>query len=70
MAGGMLLPAGQLPLAGRQGNARRPAFQADDLRSSRSQVSCSAPWVSNKSSNADVGINTLVLQDGTESSCK
>ena len=42
MAGGMLLPAGQLPLAGRQGTARRPAFQADDLRSSRSQVSCSA----------------------------
>lgn len=42
MAGGMLLPAGQLPLAGRQGNPRRPAFQADDLRSSRSQVSSSS----------------------------
>jgi hypothetical protein len=46
MAGGMLLPAGQLPLAGRQGNARRPAFQADDLRSSQSQVSCSQPGLS------------------------
>lgn len=40
MAGGVLLPTGQVPLAGRQAHSRRPAFQADDLRSSRSVVSC------------------------------
>lgn len=45
MAGGVLLPTGQVPLAGRQANTRRPVFQADDLRSSRSTVSCLG-WLS------------------------
>lgn len=43
MAGGVLLPTGQVPVAGGQAHTRRPAFQTDDLRSSRSQVGC-ARW--------------------------
>lgn len=44
MAGGAgLLPTGQVPVAGRHVH-RRPAFQADNLRSSRSTVRGSRCW--------------------------